>query len=688
MNANNLLASVALFSELYNSEKYSNITDIIAEFIKGVVVTENKWSTTPTEMTSLLEKVYGLKIPEAVVRSTIRNRLNDVCKNASGIFHFDKKISEDFKSLDKEYITLKEIHNDILGYLLEFIKKRSNTEINEKEKVIIEDNFQKFLMDNGISEKYTDVISAFIIKNSVDTLFRKNLNLVREGIILYQGIKYSSDLNTFGVWNTDLTILLSPEHLFNALGYNGILFNDLFTDFYKLVTEINQSNKNRGSDKRIKLRYFKESADEIDSMFRIAEEIKGGRAQLTSHRPAMKEILNDCKNPSDIVAKKIRFYQDLKLMGIVLQDFDDSILYKYRDYNVEDLSVIKMVEKESIEKIGSFDEQSCHQMFRLFTKVNYFRGGQSRDKFENIGHIYITENGLALFLAHNNKVKFEEKDIPFAKNLDYLTNKFWFKLKKGLGANNDFPKSFDIVTKAQIILASHTNNFISKHYETLKKDLREGRLNQESALELNHHLRERTSMPEEITYDTIDKSLDFLSSDNLFQEYILEKETKDRLLLDTQKHVHELKSQLEKRDEEKKQQELAQIQARVVLERKEYCNGRWIDQKMKNNWDLGYFLLAAFLTVVPFTIGFYLKIYKDLEQPTAQWGKTQFFFIVFFIGWYWLELMCRSYLLNKERVKRGFLWMCVVISRIGFQKMKSSMYTEFENDFDQSIAVQ
>jgi len=45
MKENSLLASVALFSELYNNENYNNVTDILGEFIKAVVVSENKWTT-------------------------------------------------------------------------------------------------------------------------------------------------------------------------------------------------------------------------------------------------------------------------------------------------------------------------------------------------------------------------------------------------------------------------------------------------------------------------------------------------------------------------------------------------------------------------------------------------------------------------------------------------------------------
>ena len=72
MNEINLLASVALFSELYNSKKYSGVQDIIAEFIKGAIVSESKQIANSTEIKFLLDKVYEFKIPESVIATISR----------------------------------------------------------------------------------------------------------------------------------------------------------------------------------------------------------------------------------------------------------------------------------------------------------------------------------------------------------------------------------------------------------------------------------------------------------------------------------------------------------------------------------------------------------------------------------------------------------------------------------------
>ena len=62
MKEKNLLASVALFSDLYNNKKYKGVSDVIAEYIKGVVIYENRYCLTSTEITTLLDNVFEFKI--------------------------------------------------------------------------------------------------------------------------------------------------------------------------------------------------------------------------------------------------------------------------------------------------------------------------------------------------------------------------------------------------------------------------------------------------------------------------------------------------------------------------------------------------------------------------------------------------------------------------------------------------
>jgi hypothetical protein len=66
--------------------------------------------------------------------------------------------------------------------------------------------------------------------------------------------------------------------------------------------------------------------------------------------------------------------------------------------------------------------------------------------------VLLTATKNMLMIA-NDSTRKDRNDISLAWELSSITNKFWFKLNRGLG-NNSLPKSFDIVTKAQICIIS------------------------------------------------------------------------------------------------------------------------------------------------------------------------------------------------------------------------------------------
>lgn len=337
-------------------------------------------------------------------------------------------------------------------------------------------------MDNGYSEMYSDLISAYVLAKQQDSNYRELLNTIKEGLILYQGINYTADINQLGSWNNDLTIYLGTEHLFNALGYNGILYKEIFDDFNKLVFEINNSHKKSNSKrKKIELKYLEETKIEIDNFFQTAESIKKGHKILDPSKLAMETILKKTKTSSDIKTLRVQFDIELKQLGIQFQDFNYSI-EKTARYNVLDQSVIEELKKISEEKGRYFSEDNCHYYFNLFTKINTFRNGNNNNKFEKCGHLYVTETAFVKYLAHNNLVKFGDNDTPFAKDIDFVTTRFWFTLKKGFSNKQSLPKSFDVVTKAKIILSSHLTNGISKSYENLLAEKKSGKLTDEEAI--------------------------------------------------------------------------------------------------------------------------------------------------------------------------------------------------------------
>lgn len=678
MNENNLIASVALFSELYNNEKYTNVTDILAEFIKAVVVQENKWTITSTELTYLLEKIYDFKIPESVVRTTVRNRLKDIVISKDGHYVFNTSIKNDFEPLNSEFISIQNKQNFIIEQLLNYIEEIEKNKITESEKQFVIENFNKYLIDNGVTEKYSKYISAFIIKNQSNFEFTNNLNLIREGVILYQGIRYTADINELGKWNSELTIFLSTEHLFNSLGFNGLLYKQIFDDFYNLVREINISSKNKNGEKLINLYYLEETKNEINYFFQTAESIQKGTIALDTSKTAMKSILNGCSNPSDIVAKRIKFESDLNSMGIHLKEFKNSI-YDYPDYVVEDENILNELKAESENKGKYFDENLCRQFFKIFTKINYFRGGESKINFEKIGHIFITGNRFALYLAHQSKVKFEADDIPFAKDIDYITNKFWFKLKKGFSDKSNLPKSFDVVTKAQIILSSQLNQTVYQEYKKIQEQVKNGVLTKETALEMSYELREKPNKPEEISIDNLDNSLEFLNNDTYFEDLFREKEKKEQVFQETLRKNEELQRELEKRDAEKKRLEKSERENQRNIEKETFTQLRWKKYKKNQNQNLLYSVFVFIVTILPIVIGFILKANETLKKWMDSLGNNQLYIWLFLALVLVIEVFGRSYIFNKEKVKNGWIWLTKINSKNHKAEKIIDFKTEFEN---------
>lgn len=188
MKNNNLLASVALFSELYNSDSFKSIPDILAEFIKGAVVYEKRFSLNSTELKEILKQTYGFNIPESVLRTTLKNRLKDIATKEIDNYHFDKTVIEDYKGFKSNVETINSKQDIILTGLYNYIETKYEIKLSilEKEKVL--ENFSQFLMDNGYSDKYSEIISAFVVSNDSDLTFKEELGAIKEGLILYKEI--------------------------------------------------------------------------------------------------------------------------------------------------------------------------------------------------------------------------------------------------------------------------------------------------------------------------------------------------------------------------------------------------------------------------------------------------------------------------------------------------------------------
>lgn len=678
MKDKNLIASVALFSELYNSDTYKNIPEIIAEFIRGAVIFENKYSFNSTELKDLLNRIYGFDIPESVIRTTLQNKFKDEIKRENNYFHFNDSIKNRQLNINSDFNEISKSQNQVIEDIYTFIetKKRISLETNDKREIL--ENVFHFLMDNGYSEKYSDLISAYVLTKEKDNNFRELLNSIKEGLILYQGINYTADINQLGSWNNDLTIYLGTEHLFNALGYNGILYKEIFDDFNKLVFEINSSHKNT-KRKKIELKYLEETKIEIDNFFQTAESIKKGNKTLDPSKLAMETILKKSNSLSDIKTLRVQFDIELKRLGIQFQDFNYSV-DRTAQYNVVDQGVIDELKKLSEEKGRYFNEDNCQYYFKLFTKINTFRGGVNNNRFEKCGHLYVTETAFVKYLAHNNLVKFEDYDTPFAKNIDFVTTRFWFTLKKGFSNKQSLPKSFDVITKAKIILSSHLTNEISKSYENLLADKKSGKLTDEEAIARSYSLREKPNTPEEINIDNLDDALDFILNENHLEDFYREKVRKEQLLETTQKEKEELQLALQSyKDKEK--QESERIEKNEFEQRKSlYINEAWVKHRKSSNKDLFLLLTIAILTFGLIGVPFFIGLSKELKDWFLEFHIWQIAIIIIYLILATIDILGSRYLYKKDQISNGWNWLKTIFN---YAEYKGTKIANLENEYNE-----
>ncbi|MFZ3301117.1 MAG: hypothetical protein WA152_00180 [Microgenomates group bacterium] len=414
----------------------------------------------------------------------------------------------------------------------------------EKEKIV--HSFCSFIIDESAAQEYSEYVSAFILKGRQDSNFTSQLNIIKEGIVLYTGLKYNSSLNDLGSWNTELTIYIDTELLFHFAGINGQLYQTLFDDFFSLVKEINIKSQKKGGKKLIRLKYFTEVKDEIERFFKKAEYIVSGEDKANPSKTAMTSIIDGCKAPADIIEKKTRFFERLQANFILEDDYADYYSIDNHKFNIEDQGLLK----HFAEEMGTEIEHVSTSL-KYLNFINIHRKGISDRGFENVGCVLLSGTSNTLHLAWDESLK-QNGNVPLASHLNFLTNKFWFRLNKGFGEQT-YPKTFDIVTKAQIVLSNQLNDSVADKYDELQNKFRNGKLTEQQAVASIAELRRQAKKPEEISEYDVENVLKSINEGDI--EHFLQEQ--DLLKSRVQKQEEEnskLKDALYKKDQEIEEQ--------------------------------------------------------------------------------------------------------------------------------------
>lgn len=523
-----LLASAAVLRALYDER--NDIYDVLVEFIKAIIGSRSLSAFSSTDCVNYLEKDFGFCLPEAVVKSCLRRRLvkagflnlQNGMYSVSDSFESNSEFEIDFQESRTEY-------DEIIRRIHEFCSNKGVLDIPKGD---IEEGLELYLTRPDKNNKYGGDIANFIVTFENEEGFQDKLSRIEEGLILYAGIRYSPDLSTLGSWRGNLTVFLDAEHLFNASGLNGELYKFLFDDFYSLVREVNR-NKKGG---KIELRYLSETESDIESFFYAAQKIVERKSSIDPSKTAMINICNGCKFKSEVLTKKAEFMTNISRLGITKESCLD--YYSKPEFNVEGSDVVDNIFSDL--KGANISKDDVALILRIFTKINFIRKGKNDIGIDGVESIFMTESWLPQRMAFSDHVFEGNGAIPFATNIEFLTERLWFKLNKGFGDGARKPASFDPVIRAKLTISSQISKSVSNIYKSLSEKYEKGEIDKEVVARIHYEIYRAPSRPEDVSTDSISMSKDFLN-DSYIEKVVNEKAFLERKASEGEMAIEELR---------------------------------------------------------------------------------------------------------------------------------------------------
>lgn len=552
-----LLASVAVARELYDADK--NLYDVLAEFINEIIVRKNYHSFKVDDITDNLNNEYSFKLSDSIVKTSLRR----MGFKRNGDIYLCVETEKSGSNIPKQIGDTLSNNTRLFDKLFTFLGKQLERDVLTQEEETIRRAFCDFLLQDslGITDAYTHFFHEFILSIEDDRSLMEVIETVKEGTLLYEGMRYSSNMAETGSWNSKLCLVLDTEMLFALGGYNSSLLQSMFLELMAFIKEIN-----RGSTintPKIKMSYFSETKNEIDWYFDRAERIVKGLDILDPTKEAMSQIVSRCKTPGDVQSERTLFFSRLREngVGLIERDFYEKDNPDNSFYNLEDLHIC---EKYSV--LWGDSKDKVFESLACLSHINILRKGKSDCGFERIGYIFLTATNRTLRLARAEEL-LVEGDVPLATSLDFLINHFWFKLNKGFGTNKT-PRTLDMVMRARCILSSMISNKASEKYDEYKAKYEREEITKEEFCELNTNLRSKLRAPNEISTDTVEEDLAEIERWNV-EEVLKKQREKDFELRKANERIDQLSEQMEKKENERRNLEAEYYRIKEELAKRE-----------------------------------------------------------------------------------------------------------------------
>ncbi len=494
------LAAIASFRILHDKKKDSY--EVLRCFIRNTIAKYALRVFTAAELLDRLNEDFGFgKLPIFVVEKAVKPLTSSHTK--SGYTCDELPIDE--PELDKE---LKQTDKDIdyvLNQLYKYVETSRSCELSEVEKEDLSNDLSVFLLTNKADEDSV-LISSFVIESAEDKKIQSTLDEMREGMILYSGLSYSTTKDASEKWNSPMTVYLDTELLFHASGLNGELKKRVFDDFKALVDEVNADSLNKRGRKLIHFKCFNYVNKEVDAVFGNAQDIIDGKAKLAPGKTAQELLIKGVHESSELVKKRVEFDEVIKSIG-VLNDEESESFYHTSTYafNLEDINLLNKL-KESFADDYRVTDKRLMDSLQSLSYINVRRKTYAPKDFEQAKTILLTENNTTKKISHLPDIR-KPGIVPLCTDLYYFTNRLWTKLGKGFGTTAT-PSIFTAANKARFIISSKLDMMVSDEYDRLCKEYEEGRLTDSQASSFLYKLKIMAKNPEEIkSEDIVDLNL-------------------------------------------------------------------------------------------------------------------------------------------------------------------------------------
>lgn len=521
-----------------------DLYEILKNFIVFMIQEKNIRCFSSLEIVDSLKSEFGLNAPILVVEKILKKL------KKQGSVAFDKSsktycICGDFTLQKYSHIALllseaedeeKKFFNKLSAYIVQDNPSCNNIK-NIKEIFIkcLNGNFS----DNSVIEKK---IMAYMIKNYEDPL----LNKIADGFMIFNALRYE---NTYSEqkWDKTLNVFLNMEIIFHLMGYNGIVFSQATQELMDLIRDINKRKPTS-----IKLYYMSETKEEIIEFFNITKKTQVPRT------PAMCEIKKRGKDDRGIDYELANLWKFL----------DDHYITEKKlpiNYNKKEDQEKSLVSQEDIKNFKHIEKHE--KILDLLNKIAILRDENLTSKIENIGYIFLTDDGDTNFIAQ--KIIAEKYTIPLAVKMEYLANVLWLKLGRGFSKGLcEMPLLSIPATKMRIAICANENRKIDFIYRDLIND--SSRFQDEKNLKkLVYELSSKVLKPEDIRPESVDDLLESYSFEDK-DSYIALQQQKEkeytRLQVENEENCKKLTRLKEARFEDILEKQ------NVILDKEKYLN--------------------------------------------------------------------------------------------------------------------